>query len=101
MNWAHARSGGSWLGSDGDEAAKDQGENAGEGRAGNPLYNDDLAFQGFDFATDGRQLGIDVVEPALMVSQRLDRRLRLFLGCAGGPQRLIELDDHRSHGRNV
>ena len=61
------------------KGAEDQGEDAGECGAGAPLYDDDLAFQGFDFASDRGQLGIDVVEPALVVRHGLGRSLRLVL----------------------
>jgi hypothetical protein len=66
--------------SDGDEGAEDQGEDAGEGGAGDPLYDNDLGFLSFDFPTDGSHLGIDVVEPALVVDYRLAAACALSSG---------------------
>jgi hypothetical protein len=57
------------TGSAADEGANDQSEDAGECRAGDPLCDYDLAFQGFDLAAGGNQLGIDVVAPALVVGR--------------------------------
>ena len=58
------------------ETAEDQGENARERGAGDPLHHHDLAFQSFDLAPNGRELCVDVVETAFVIGERASSRLR-------------------------
>jgi hypothetical protein len=46
---------------------------------------------------DGGELGADVVQATLMIGAR--GSLRLVFRRAGCAERLVELDDHRGHGR--
>jgi hypothetical protein len=42
-----------------------------------------------------------MVEAAFVIRERAGGSLRLVLRRAGCAERLVELDDHRRHGRNV